>query len=377
MNRKTRLHLILLAALILLGLAGLARAALPAAAEPPAYDCAAATGIDAADCAALVALYTATDGPNWTDNSNWLSSSTPCGPTNGWAGVTCDGGRVSQLLLDNNGLSGPLPGGLADLTEMTLLQLSNNSLTGAIPAGLGSMTKLFGLYLNGNSLTGSIPSDLGGLAEMQFFYLNGNMLEGVVPVELCALLTEKDPEIINFDLNHNRLDNSAASNVCLNSFDPAWRDTQTVPPQVTAVDTSVDFQITLRWTPIAYTTGTGGYEIFMATTPGGYGPTPDRRVVPKSVGEATFTGLTSGQDYYFVIRTYSDPNDFNDNLVESIFAPEVTGRPVAVTLLALDGAAGAQPLLAWLLGGALLLGLLLVPVAVNRWAARRGQGGSS
>jgi hypothetical protein len=49
---------------------------------------------------------------------------------------------------------------------------------------------------------------------------------------------------------------------------------------------------------------------------------------------------------------------------------------VAVTLLALDGTAGAQPLLWWLLGGALLLGLLLVPVAVNRWAARRGQGGS-
>ena len=46
------------------------------------------------DRAALVALYNATDGPNWTNNSGWLTD-TPVGQ---WYGVaTNDSGRVTSL----------------------------------------------------------------------------------------------------------------------------------------------------------------------------------------------------------------------------------------------------------------------------------------
>ena len=38
------------------------------------------------DRAVLVALYNATDGPNWTDNTNWLSNE----PLSEWHGVSQD-----------------------------------------------------------------------------------------------------------------------------------------------------------------------------------------------------------------------------------------------------------------------------------------------
>ena len=58
------------------------------------------------DRAALVALYNATGGANWTNNSNWLTT-TPIGQ---WYGVTTDSnGRVTSLSLLENRLTGEIP----------------------------------------------------------------------------------------------------------------------------------------------------------------------------------------------------------------------------------------------------------------------------
>ena len=57
------------------------------------------------DRAALVALYNATGGANWTHSANWLSEE----PLNSWQGVTTDdSGRVIELNLTENGLSGEI-----------------------------------------------------------------------------------------------------------------------------------------------------------------------------------------------------------------------------------------------------------------------------
>ena len=56
-------------------------------------------GSVATDREALVALYNATDGPNWRNNTNWLSDA----PMGEWHGVTTDdNGRVAHLSLDFN-----------------------------------------------------------------------------------------------------------------------------------------------------------------------------------------------------------------------------------------------------------------------------------
>ena len=146
-------------------------------------------GSVAGDRAALVALYNATDGANWTDNTNWLTNA----PIFQWYGVSADAeGRVCALNLHGNGLSGEMPVELGGLTNLTGLYLNDNQLSGEIPEGLGGLTNLTGLYLNDNQLSGEIPPTLGGLTNLHRLFLSGNQLIGGIPEGLGGLtnLTE-------------------------------------------------------------------------------------------------------------------------------------------------------------------------------------------
>ena len=136
------------------------------------------------DRAVLVAFYNATDGANWTNNTNWLSNET----LSEWYGVTTDAnGRVTSLNLQQNGLSGEIPAELGSLTSLQSLSLWGNALSGEIPAELGSLTNLQFLYLHRNNLSGEIPTELGNLANLQWLSLYGNTLSGEIPVELGSL----------------------------------------------------------------------------------------------------------------------------------------------------------------------------------------------
>ena len=171
-------------------------------------DNALAQGSVAGDRLALVALYNATDGANWTNNTNWLSNEA----LSEWFGVSTDvNGRVTRLYLHLNGLNGVIPvelGGLAslqelflfrnglsgvipeelgNLTSLTRLHLSQNELSGKIPAELGNLTSLKWLFLHENELSGEIPTELGSLTSLKWLYLTQNMLSGEIPVALGKL----------------------------------------------------------------------------------------------------------------------------------------------------------------------------------------------
>ena len=78
----------------------------------------AASGSAETDREALVALYNATDGENWTFSDNWLSDA----PLGEWAGVvTNDDGRVILLTSTGNGLSGEIPAELGSLSNLIQL----------------------------------------------------------------------------------------------------------------------------------------------------------------------------------------------------------------------------------------------------------------
>jgi len=88
---------------------------------------------------ALIALYYATNGDNWTNKTGWNGAvGTECD----WYGVTCSGGDLTELALASNNLVGTIPSGLGDLTTLTTLQLGSNSLSGSIPTELGNLTAL-------------------------------------------------------------------------------------------------------------------------------------------------------------------------------------------------------------------------------------------
>ena len=127
----------------------------PAATPTPAPD-PAGTSV-AADREALVALYNATDGPNWVNNTNWLSDE----PLREWHGVQIgQAGRVANVLLYANNLNGELPQELGNLSALYTLHLSRNRLTGEIPSSIGNLTSLTSLGLSDNQLTGA-PSSIG------------------------------------------------------------------------------------------------------------------------------------------------------------------------------------------------------------------------
>ncbi len=140
------------------------------------------------DRAALVALYEATDGANWTDNTNWLSDK----PLGEWKGVSVRGGRVIDLQLPSNNLTGPVPPELGQLEKLESLVLYVNDLTGSIPPELGQLENLKGLHLYSNNLTGSIPPELGQLENLRSLRLSPNNLTGPVPPELGQLKNLKD-----------------------------------------------------------------------------------------------------------------------------------------------------------------------------------------
>ena len=112
------------------------------------------------DREALAALYEATGGPGWTNRRNWLTEA----PVRQWYGVLAAGvGRVSGLLLDDNGLSGSLPPEVSRLDGLRQLVLSDNAgLSGELPASLASLDPLEKLLAGGTGLCA--PSDTTLLA---------------------------------------------------------------------------------------------------------------------------------------------------------------------------------------------------------------------
>ncbi|NJL04735.1 MAG: hypothetical protein HC911_07455, partial [Chloroflexaceae bacterium] len=172
-------------------------------------DCAAQTDVPQAECKALLALYTATDGPNWLFYSGWGQDNNVCS----WRGVACTAGSVTTLDLSYNGLTGSIPPQLGTLANLTFLSLYNNQLTGSIPPELGSLTNLDWLHLSINQLTGSIPPELGRLANLTFLSLSDNQLTGSIPPELANL------NVSSLFLANNALDPNVTDAALL-----AWLD---------------------------------------------------------------------------------------------------------------------------------------------------------
>jgi Leucine-rich repeat (LRR) protein len=157
-----------------------------------------ATATNEKDSLALVTLYYATNGLNWTNKSNWL-----VGPVSSWHGVYVTNGRVWHIILNSNNLNGYIPAEIGDLTELRSLYLGGNHLSGSIPPEIGQLTNLLTLALTGNQLTGQIPAEIGHLKKSMIFFMSDNQFSGQLPSELGQL-----SELLLLYLDNNQLSGS-------------------------------------------------------------------------------------------------------------------------------------------------------------------------
>ncbi len=174
---------------------------------------------------ALVALYEATDGPYWMDNTNWLSDK----PLGEWYGVDTDAdGRVVKISLfgtirvgpfrHTHGLLGDIPPELGDLSSLEVLNLGHNNLSGDIPPELGELSNLMRLDLSYNYLSGEVPPELGDLSSLVTLDLFSNELSGEVPPELGDL-----SNLVTLNLSYNYLSGEIpASFLALDGLDTLW-----------------------------------------------------------------------------------------------------------------------------------------------------------
>ena len=137
------------------------------------------------DRVALEALYRATGGDDWTDNTNWLSDE----PLGEWYGVeTYDNGRARYLELKDNNLTGRIPPDVGLLDSLFSFNLSRNDLAGPIPPSIGRLTRLRDLNLRGNKqLDGPLPPEMGNMTGLNYVNLSNTALSGPLPETLANL----------------------------------------------------------------------------------------------------------------------------------------------------------------------------------------------
>ncbi|MDE0357996.1 MAG: M66 family metalloprotease [Gammaproteobacteria bacterium] len=129
---------------------------------------------DRADCdvgqverLALNDLHDLTDGPSWANRTAWGTDA----PLGDWHGVATEDGRVVEVALPANGLSGPLPAEIANLLKLTVLDLTANELSGALPGTVAGLEELAELRVSRNAgLEGVLPFALRRLERIRVLH---------------------------------------------------------------------------------------------------------------------------------------------------------------------------------------------------------------
>ncbi|MCF8238990.1 MAG: T9SS type A sorting domain-containing protein [Saprospiraceae bacterium] len=174
-----------------------------------------------ADSLELVNLYNATNGPFWSNPTNWLTPGKLIGE---WAGITTDSfGCVRKIDLSSQQLTGDLPALVLNTLDTLILHsnalvntipelntpfilmvdLHNNQFSGDFPQAMSTWMNLEHLDLSTNGISSAIPPDLGDLCELTTLRLNNNNIPGELPEALTMLIKLKKGQV---DFSDNDID---------------------------------------------------------------------------------------------------------------------------------------------------------------------------
>lgn len=138
----------------------------------------------------LMKLFEAMGGENWTRSTNWGTSAA----LDEWYGIAVDDetGRVTEIDLNRNNLSGTIPPELRFFPELQLLRFDYNRLEGEIPPAIGELTELRRMDIDGNEFKGSIPAFIGNLVKLEELWMGGNQMTGPIPPEMGNLASLRE-----------------------------------------------------------------------------------------------------------------------------------------------------------------------------------------
>ena len=163
---------------------------------------------------ALMQIYDAMDGPNWTITGKWDLSK----PLSTWEGVVWKP-KTNDLSLYFNGefgLKGEIPDCFGDLSQLQTIYIQNEpGVTGTLPPSFNTLKRIKGLSLyktsmtsipdffegmpledvviNSNTLmTGTLPESLGHCLELHHLSVGDNAFTGTVPDSWALLGTGLD-----------------------------------------------------------------------------------------------------------------------------------------------------------------------------------------
>lgn len=148
-----------------------------------AYDtsiCNGVTAIPVSECEALIDFYNATDGDNWSDNSNWWNTWNICNRYS----ISCDAGHVIRLDIWSNNVSWDIPTSIANLTQLQMLGLGNNHIS-SLPSTIGSLSQLTDLAIQNNNIS-SLPASIWSLSQLTTLSMTLNHLSSL-PDEFANL----------------------------------------------------------------------------------------------------------------------------------------------------------------------------------------------
>ena len=136
--------------------------------------------VDGTDCdvgrverLVLTSLHDLTGGSSWANRGAWGTDA----PLGGWHGVATEDGRVVEVVLPANGLSGRLPAEIANLTELTVVDLTGNDLSGAVPSAVAGLQELTELRVGRNTgLERALPFALRQLERVRVLLYDGTGL---------------------------------------------------------------------------------------------------------------------------------------------------------------------------------------------------------
>ena len=131
------------------------------------------------DSLALLSIFEAASGTNWTNGANWPENT----DISTWQGVTVENNRVSELDLSNSNVTGEMPQDLSQIGNLSALRLSGNQISG-LPDLTPLSSTLVEIDVSNNLLDfGDLEPNIGITPNMQYL---GQGLVGEDSVEILA-----------------------------------------------------------------------------------------------------------------------------------------------------------------------------------------------